>query len=377
MDRNINITRSYSAGKEARERRRIASILNATTSLFNARLSYFSVFAIALLFASFYLQTFFYLVLALLICLPFFSYHITRYAFNTLKTDIRVTDAVYEKGSTSELAVTVTDPVYIPISDFEVTVNIESLFYGSDGPKTYSMTLKPHKDNTIAFPVTHDKYGIYRISLTGIAAYDHLHLFRFERTVTSACEITIMPDIPKREEPLEALETEGFDEFTDNDRRGSYSSNVTDIREYRDGDRLSRIHWKLTEKLDKLIVKENEATSSNEITVLLELYQPSYKECEEAYFKSGGEDTSLCNVLDNAIEEAWAVSMQLIDAGQTFTFLYYDAAGDFASYQVSSADGLSDIMTRAFYSPVYDTKDLALSVYTAAGLNRGTLIHVG
>jgi uncharacterized protein (DUF58 family) len=144
---------------------------------------------------------------------------------------------------------------------------------------------------------------------------------------------------------------------------------VTDIREYRPGDRLSRIHWKLTEKLDTLIVKENEATSSNDFTVLLELYQPSKEECDA--------DPSLGNTLNNAIEEAQAVSLELIGAGEPFIFMFYnEKTADFAQMRINSRDDLNEAMTRAFYAGCYDKKDLALSVYLKSGQDKGTLIHV-
>lgn len=350
--------------------------MNATTSLFNARFSYCVMFLTVMLFASFYLQTFFYLILVLLIALPVFSYYLTGYVFKRIEPSLSFSLSTCEKGGECRLDLEINNTTVFPVSCFEITVNLGSVFYGSNGPSIHSIQLKPGI-NTLSFPVRFDKYGVYTAQALRFTVFDYFHLFSLSHDLNTETSLTVMPDVMPGEERPEALYEEGFDEFTDTERRGNASSNVTDIREYQPGDRLSRIHWKLTEKLDKLIVKENEATSSNEFTVLLELYQPSKEACDAAYAASGYEDDSQYHILDKAIEEAWAVSAELLQAGETFMFMFYDAGTEeFTSALIHTEDELTDIFTRAFYAGSYDTAELALLVYERAGLNKGTLIHV-
>ncbi len=360
-----------------RHRQKVGRILNATTSFFNAWFSYICVFIMALLFAFFYLHTFFYFLLALLLCLPVISYNLTAYALRRVTPSLSLSPAACSKGGTCDLKVNINNQSFIPVSCFEFTLEVKSLYYGGRPAETHSLQLKAHDDNELSFPISFDKYGVYIARITAIKAYDFLHLFSIKKTVDLSASLTVIPETEPDDKELDVLETEGFDEFTDNDRRGSHSSNVTDIREYIPGDRLSRIHWKLTEKLDKLIVKENEATSSNEFTVLLELYQPSQEECSKLYFENGMTDDSAYHILDRALEEAWSVSLMLIEAGEQFNFTFYNTAGDFSYSRITCRDDLIDTFNRAYYTPCYDTKDLGLSVYNAAGLNKGTLIHVG
>ncbi len=373
----IHHSLSFSERRALRRRKWLGRVMSFVTSRTDAWISYVSLVLVSFVLSAFYLQTFFYLISILLLSLPVFSYNLTRYAFNRLKPGLANDPPVCIKGGQSHLILTVSNPTYFPVSSAEITLVTESLFYGGGEPVIHSLQLKPGSGNTLSFPVRYDKYGIYTSSITGITVYDYLHLFSFSKPLSAEASVTIMPDTPPMEKRMELIYEEGFDEFTDNDRRGSVSSNVTDIREYQPGDRLSRIHWKLTEKLDKLIVKDNEATSSNEFTVLLELYQPDRETCERAFTVSGGKDDSLYHVLDRAIEEAWSVSMELLNAGEAFRFIYYNAGiQDFTEQLIHSADDLNDIMTRAFYAGSYDTADLALTIYERAGLNKGTLIHV-
>lgn len=347
--------------KTIRRRRVLGWFLRKTNSPVSAWISYISVFIFSLLFSFFYLQSFFYLISILLLSLPVLSYNITKYAAGRLTVSLDL--------STECLTLGINNPTPVPVSCADITIGFKSLFYGGYENETHSMSLVSGGTTSLDFPLKLKKYGIYEAHAGNLIVYDPIHLFTFRKDTELTRSVTLMPEVSPLEKRHEIVYEEGFDEFTDTGRKGNASSNVTDIREYRPGDRLSRIHWKLTEKLDTLIVKENEATSSNDFTVLLELYQPSREECDK--------DPSLSNVLNNAIEEAMAVSGELIRAEEPFIFMFYnEKASDFVQIRINSEDDLTEAMTQAFYAGSYDKKDLALSVYQRSGQDKGTLIHV-
>ena len=347
--------------RSEKRRRLLGWLFNKTNSTAAAWISYLSLVIISVLFSVFYLQSFFYLATILLLCLPVLSFNVARYALTRLNVTVSL--------SSSSLTLNIDNRSLVPVSDAHISLSLSSRFYGGEESVIHSIPIKARKTNTLNFPVKVEKYGIYEALATDLKIYDPLHLFIFKKDVHEEAALTILPDTKPVQKYHEITYEEGFDEFTDTGRKGNASSNVTDIREYRPGDRLSRIHWKLTEKLDTLIVKENEATSSNEFIVLLELYQPTLEECEA--------DPALTNTLNLAIEEAWAVSLELIRAGEPFIFMFYnEAVADFTQMRIHSIDELTEIMTQAFYSGAYDTADLALTVYNKAQAGKGTLIHV-
>ena len=347
--------------KIIKRRRLLGWFLQKTSSPVLAWVSYISVFIFSLFFSYFYLQSFFYLISILLLSLPVLSYNLTRYASGKLTLSLDLT--------ADHLLLSINNPTPVPISCADITIDLYSLFYDGYERETHSLSLRSRGVSTLDFPLRIKKYGIYEAHAGDLLLYDPLHLFTFSQDIELTRSVTIMPEALPFEKRHEIVYEEGFDEFTDTGRKGNASSNVTDIREYRPGDRLSRIHWKLTEKLDTLIVKENEATSSNDFVVLLELYQPVREECEK--------EPSLSSTLNKAIEEAMAVSVELIRAGEPFVFMFYnEKAADFVQIRINSEDDLNEAMTQAFYAGSYDTKDLALSVYQKSGQDKGTLIHV-
>lgn len=338
-------------------------------SVFLSYLSYILIFLTTLFWAVFYQQTFFFLLILLELCLPVFSFFLTRYCFDRLEPSISIKPAAVPKGESPQIFLKLHNPTRIPLSSAVVTFGFSSLFYLTAEEAAHVMSLRAHCDNTLIFPVKLTKYGIYDAGISCLQCFDYLHLFRFQKELNLNAQVCVMPDTPPRQERHEALYSEGFDEFEESGKTGNVSSNVTDIREYQPGDRLQKIHWKLSSKIDKLMVKENEATSTNEFFLLLELFQPREDACKDA--------PALFNALDYAIEEAWSVAVELLQAGEYFVFAAYSTAReDFVMSTIRSKEDLENAFSAIFYEPAYDTENLALDIYEKSGLKKGTLLHI-
>ena len=154
---------------------------------------------------------------------------------------------------------------------------------------------------------------------------------------------------------------EGFDEFEENGAKGNVSSNVTDIREYIPGDRLQKIHWKLSAKIHKLMVKENEQTSSHQFILLPELYLPDPAQ----------------PVLEQILSNTLTMGRSLLADGITFFFWYYSiAAQDFMQFCILNEDQLEEAFRSCFYESTYAESDLALTVLQKADMVHGSILHV-
>lgn len=332
-------------------------------------ISYILVFAVTLFWSVFYLQTFFFLLLILEICLPAFSWFLTNYCFKQLAVSLDFIPLSTTKGETAMLSLSINNPTRIPFASLAVPLTLRSCFYAKKETNNHILSLRPLHDNKLTFPVKLTKCGLYEAEILWLEGFDYLHLFRFSKTINKTAQLRVFPNTVPRRERHEALYSEGFDEFEESGKTGNVSSNVTDIREYRPGDRLQKIHWKLSSKIDKLMVKENEATSTNEFLLLLELYQPHEENC--------GKDSVLLNALDAALDEAWSISLELIQAGEIFSFAVYSTSvQDFIMSTIRSAEDLENAFLECFYEPSYETENLALEIYEKSGIKKGTILHV-
>jgi uncharacterized protein (DUF58 family) len=339
------------------------------TTFFISLLSYIWVFAITVFCAVFYLHTFFILLVILEICFPFFSYFLTKYCFHKLTPALRFKPETTTRGTCGALTLTLDNPTFLPLASATVRLSFHSLFYQETETAAHVLSLRAHHNNPLHFPVTLTKCGLYEASVSRIECYDYLHLFHFQKDWNITTQVRVFPDARPREERHEALYSEGFDEFEESGKSGNVSSNVTDIREYRPGDRLQKIHWKLSSKIDKLMVKENEATSTNEFLLLMELYQPSQEDCDG--------NTTLLNALDNTLDEAWAIAQELLQTGEFFVFAVYSISKeDFVMSTIRSLEDLEAAFLQSFYEPAYDTENLALEIYEKSGMQKGTVLHI-
>lgn len=100
--------------------------------------------------------------------------------------------------------------------------------------------------------------GKTEFKIRKIRCYDWLHLFRFRIKSSEKTELVVMPKLyeilPEITETVRFFPTES--DSYDRQKSGDDPSEVFQIREYRPGDRMQRIHWKMTARTDELIVRD-------------------------------------------------------------------------------------------------------------------------
>ena len=317
---------------------------------------------IALIFLStFYRTGLFVFFLFLVLLLPVVSYLVSRHAFMQLSLRAEASTAFAQSSDTVTIRLLLDNPTLFPLPDCLIRYHITSSFYPCE--EEWQAVCPSYAKNVFSFdlPLTIKRCGCYQIRLESLEAHDLLHFFRFYKKAPSLTEVFVFPRETETS-PFEPSDYgEGFDEFEETAAKGNTSSNVTDIREYIPGDRLQKIHWKLSAKIDKLMVKENEHTSSNQFTLLIELYLPSPDS----------------DALEESIKNGYALACSLVRFGQPFFLCFYqERTSDFSRTLIQSKEQLDQAFTESFYFAPYAEEDLALSVFFRAGMQGGTILHV-
>ena len=126
----------------------------------------------------------------------------------------------------------------------------------------------------LTFYVTPDRCGIVEIRVKRLRAYDIFCLFRtnLRRTVDTTT-LLVLPEplsLPMQDgaPPVEQPDGERF-----SGKAGEDPSEVFAIREYRPGDQVSRMHWKLSSRSEELLVKDFSAPIRKNCLLYLE-YHP-------------------------------------------------------------------------------------------------------
>ena len=120
--------------------------------------------------------------------------------------------------------------------------------------------------NTVCFPFR----GTYQIGVRCIYVYDVFRIFRMRIDVNSYGDVCVLP---RRLSLFGSYNDATADSSTRSKRAPSSPERleVSDVREYRQGDTLKSVHWKLSSKTDELIVRDYNAGVSDTSLILCDM----------------------------------------------------------------------------------------------------------
>lgn len=152
--------------------------------------------------------------------------------------------------------------------------------------------------NAFSFRAVHCgqiRVSVRRAVLTGLSGLCIKHI-----KTDAAAQLTVLPDTFVTDLFLHIDPAQSDDSDDAPDRPGSDLTEPYSLREYRPGDSLKQLHWKLSEKLDRLIVREGSAPVSRSLLFLWD--------------RGGSPDA-----LDAQAEVLFSVGQALGQAGLPFT----------------------------------------------------------
>lgn len=154
----------------------------------------------------------------------------------------------------------------------DVTYRLGNLFTGSTEERKERLWAAPQKGGRVRHLLNSRYAGRIRVSVEEIRVYDPLQLFYLKYREEKGSEVLVWPvfsDGEDTEEPYECIE--GFPRGDESRRRGAEYNPDYEIREYTAGDELKGIHWKLSAKQGKIMMRERLAAGREKVNVLLPL----------------------------------------------------------------------------------------------------------
>lgn len=107
--------------------------------------------------------------------------------------------------------------------------------------------------------------GRLRVRISRFTLLDYLGMLPMQAPANAEARLTILPNLFPMDADMTARPAYADDGASD--RRGEDRSEVYQLREYRPGDDIRQIHWKLSSKLDELILKEASQPESRSLLV--------------------------------------------------------------------------------------------------------------
>lgn len=101
--------------------------------------------------------------------------------------------------------------------------------------------------------------GNYVFTLEKIRIYDMTGIFYMDKRIKKHATVQVFPELVGVSVQISERTRNfyGDSDIYDDFHPGNDCSEIFDVREFRDGDRIQRIHWKLSAKSDDLLVRED------------------------------------------------------------------------------------------------------------------------
>ena len=245
---------------------------------------------------------------------------------------------------------------YYPFLKCTLKFSVRNLFFESGRDNILNINVMPKKTDRINISVRTEKIGMAVFEGKGMTVTGFMGMVSRKLPVSFSVQVPVYPVKSDTIDVSEIPYSEGYDEYTEPDLKGNLSSDIKEIREYRPGDRLARIHWKLTAKMEELQVKEMERTSVMSLVVVPELEKSRI--------------TETVATLD-------AVSHELALRGERFEICLYNApACSFDYYVIDNEEALHNCYRDLYLTPLYEGRDTAKEAYFASNQKSSLLLIV-
>lgn len=288
-------------------------------------------------------------LLILCILIPVISLIIMLFSRKGLSISLEVPKTAEKKDAV--IKYTFENSSKFPVARVVFQIKMENQMTGAVKKRKVSASIGGRKTVTADLALENSKVGTVLISTERIRVYDAFGLFAFRKSPLEDQAMIIYPDMREIMVHMQqSVETSGDGNRYSPDRPGQDVSQIFALREYIAGDEIRKIHWKLSSKIDKTVVRDFSMPLNYSVFLLLEL-------------NHGSED-----IVDAQVEIYLALSRALLENGINHNMGWFDAGegdfhvkelDDFEDYEMASAQMLSSYAS--------DKKGVALDYYLTSG----------
>ena len=223
---------------------------------------------------------------------------------------VEVPVGIAERGKESLVKLIINNKCVLPVNRMKALIVVKDVMRGKK--KKYRMTLPivPRGESEYIQAISFFGTGSYEIYLRKLLIYDITGIFAGTVRMKKQGLVQVFPefyDVPVRL-TLATKNFYGEADVYDEKHPGHDKSELFQVREYRAGDRLQNVHWKLTAKQNELVVKEYSLPKACPVILFLS-YQPGRKK-----------------QLLKFLEAAVSLSFSIMDAGCPHYVVWYDNA---------------------------------------------------
>lgn len=250
---------------------------------------------------------------------------------------------------------------FLPLARIAFQVQMENLMTGEQAARWVQATVGGRAFVTANLALQGCRAGSVVLSTAKIRIYDAFGLFTMKKKNLPDRTLLIYPNMREIAVRMEKpVETTGDGSRYSPYRPGQDVSEIFALRNYAEGDEIRKIHWKLSSKLDKTLVRDFSLPLNYSLFLLVELHF----ENEE--------------IADAVLELFFSLSRMLLENGINHNLAWYDAGEEeFCVRELDTLEDLDIAAARLLSSCASQKKSAALDYYAASGYynSHSTLVY--
>ena len=245
---------------------------------------------------------------------PIILIAILSYIYARVSFELVSSTHVSNREETIPVTIQVENPTIFPIPNLSISIKY---FNNFSSKKTvyrqkFNISVDKGTSTTVTCNLTSAHTGNLEIALTKVRIFDYFKIFSLRKRNIGQIKVAVLPHYYElTEDYLEncskmQIESDRYSTI----RGGDDPSEVFAIREYREGDRFQRIHWKLSMKENQLMIKDFSEPLNCSVVIFADLGIPD------------GEDE--LEAADSLLECALSLSYSFMLKGQMHYLVWYD-----------------------------------------------------
>ena len=199
-----------------------------------------------------------------------FALALTMISGRKLKVSLSC-DTAGKKGEPSKISISAENDSLIPVPSCEYKLSCRNRLTGEAQDMNAVSSYLPRGKQTDSIVLTGEHCGKEQVTIRDTYVSDPLKLFCRKSNAGAECAVYIMPDVREVTIPDDYLDSYDMESYTYSQHKsGQDPAEVFGVRNYQDGDSPKQIHWKLSAKMDDLIVKIPSFPIENKLVVLFD-----------------------------------------------------------------------------------------------------------
>lgn len=218
-----------------------------------------------------------------------------------------------EKGRDTICEISLINRSKVPVAMAVAHLNIINTYTQQQRKHAVKISAMPGARSTVKVRIGNPHCGKVACRIEKVTLKDVFGIVPIKTSAKTHCNYTVLPDTFDVSVDYELHESDLFDcETYSPYRKGTDPSEVFQLREYADGDSLKQIHWKLSGKLDTMIVKDASLPLDKSIMVVMD--------------KASNEMRISSEAADAVAEITVSVCSSLMEMGLMFQLVWNDTA---------------------------------------------------